>query len=99
MQERDFQSDEHFARRFTDSELSNKPYGPFRILQDFQRPGIFREQAQAVLNEFGNQEFWQKEAVDWLVLLQKNKKIQIPEALSQKLYQLGFSRETIEQAL
>ena len=29
----------------------------------------------------------------------KKQKIQTPEALSQKLYQLGFSRETIEQAL
>ena len=31
--------------------------------------------------------------------LQKNKKIQTSEALSQKLYQRGFSRETIEHAL
>ena len=99
MQERDFQSDERFARRFTESKLSNKPYGPFKILQDLQRRGISREQAQAVLNEFGNQGFWLKKAVDCLVLLQKNKKIQTTEALSQKLYQRGFSRETIEHAL
>ena len=50
MQERDFQSDERFARRFTESKLSNKPYGPFKILQDLQRHGILPEQAQAVLN-------------------------------------------------
>ena len=50
MQEHDCQSDERFARRFTESKLSNKPYGPFKILQDLQRCGIFREQAQAVLN-------------------------------------------------
>ena len=97
MQERDFQSDERFARRFTESKLANKPYGPFKILHDLQRRGIYREQAQAVLNEFGNQGFWLKKAVDCLVLLQK--KIQTPEALSQKLYQRGFSRETIEHAL
>ena len=40
-----------------------------------------------------------KKAVDCLVLLLKNKKIQTPEALSQKLYQRGFSWETIEDAL
>ena len=99
MQERDFQSDERFARRFTESKLSNKPYGPFKILQDLQRRDIFREQVQAVLNEFGNHGFWLKKAVDCLVLLQKNKKILTPETLSQKLYQRGFSRETIEHAL
>ena len=33
MQERDFQSDERFARSFTESKLSNKPCGPFNILQ------------------------------------------------------------------
>ena len=99
MQERDFQSDERFARHFTESKLANKPYGPFKILRDLQRRGIYREQAQAVLNEFGNQGFWLKKAVDCLVLLQKNKKIQTPEALSQKLYQRGFSWETIEHAL
>ena len=33
------------------------------------------------------------------MLLQKNKKIQTPEALSQKLYQRGFSWKTIEHAL
>ena len=81
------------------SKLSNKPYGPFKILQDLQRRDIFREQVQAVLHEFGNLRFWLKKAVDCLVLLQKNKKIQTPEALSQKLYQRGFSWETIEHAL
>ena len=99
MQERDFQSEERFARCFTESKLANKPYGPFKILQDLQRRGISREQAEAVLNEFGNQGFWLKKAVDYLVLLQKYKKIQTPEALSQKLYQRGFPRETIEHAL
>jgi len=97
MQKRDFQSDERFARNFTESKLSNKPYGPFKISQDLQRRGITREQAQAVLNEFGNQEFWIKKAVECLLLLQK--KIQTPEALSQKLYQRGFSRETIKHAM
>lgn len=99
MQERDFQSDERFARRFTESKLTNKPYGPFKILQDLQRRGIYSEQAQVVLNEFGSQGFWLKKAVDCLVQLQKNKKIQTTEALSQKLYQRGFSWETIEHAL
>ena len=66
MQERDFQSDERFARRFTESKLSNKPYGPFKILQDLQRRGIFREHAQAVLNEFGDQGFWlKKQSTAW----------------------------------
>ena len=63
MQECDFQSDERFARRFTESKLLNKPYGPLKILQGLQSRGIIREQAQAVLKEFGNQEYWLKKAV------------------------------------
>ena len=99
MQERDFQSDERFSKRFVESKLANNPHGPYRILQDLQRRGISREQAQVVLNEFGNQGFWLQKVIDCLVLLQKNKKIQTPETLSQKLYQRGFSRGTIEHAL
>ena len=99
MQEHDFQRDERFARRFMELKLANKPQGPFKILQDLQNRGISYEQAQAVLNEFGNHGFWLKKAVDCLVHLQKNNKMQTPEALSQKLYQRGFSWETIEHAL
>ena len=99
MQEHDFQSDERFARRFTESKLANKPQGPFKILQDLQNHGISHEQAHAVLNKFGNDGFWLKKAVDCLERLQINNKKQTTEALSKKLYQRGFSWETIEHAL
>ena len=99
MQESDFQSDERFTRRFVESKLTNKPQGPFKILQDLQNRGISNELAQTVLNELSDQDIWLKKAVECLLRIQKNTKIQTQAALSQKLYQRGFAWETIEQAL
>ena len=99
MQESDFQSDERFTRRFVESKLTNKPQGPFKILQDLQNRGISNEQAQPVLNELSDQDIWLKKAVECLARIQKIAKIQTQAALSQKLYQRGFAWETIEQAL
>jgi regulatory protein len=99
MQESDFQSDERFTRRFVESKLTNKPQGPFKILQDLQNRGISNKLAQTVLNELSDQDIWLKKAVECLVRIQKNTKIQTQAALSQKLYQRGFAWETIEQAL
>ena len=99
MQESDFQSDERFTRRFVESKLTNKPQGPFKILQELQNRGISNELAQTVLNELSDQDIWLKKAVECLARLQKNAKIQTQAALSQKLYQGGFAWETIEQAL
>ena len=99
MQESDFQSDERFTRRFVESKLTNKPQGPFKILQDLRNRGISNELAQTVLNELSDQDIWLKKAVECLARIQKNTKIQTQAALSQKLYQRGFSLETIEQAL
>ena len=99
MQESDFQSDERFTRRFVESKLTNKPQGPFKILQDLQTRGISNELAETVLNELSDQDLWLKKAVECLIHLQKNKIIQTQASLCQKLYQRGFSWETIEQAL
>ena len=99
MQESDFQSDERFTRRFVESKLTNKPQGPFKILQDLQNRGISNELAQTVLNELSDQDIWVKKAVECLACIQKNAKIQTQAALSQKLYHRGFAWETIEQAL
>ena len=99
MQESDFQSDERFTRCFVESKLTNKPQGPFKILQDLQNLGISNELAQTVLNELSDQDIWLKKAVECLARIQKNAKIQTQAALSQKLYQRGFAWETIEQAL
>jgi regulatory protein len=99
MQESDFQSDERFTRRFVESKLTNKPRGPFKILQDLQNRGISNELAQMVLNELCDQDIWLKKAVECLARIQKNAKIQTQAALSQKLYQRGFAWETIVQAL
>ena len=99
MQESDFQSDERFTRRFVESKLTNKPRGPFKILQDLQNRGISNELAQTVLNELSDQDIWVKKAVECLACIQKNAKIQTQATLSQKLYHRGFAWETIEQAL
>ena len=99
MQESDFQSDERFTRRFVESKLTNKPQGPFKILQDLQNRGISNELAQTVLNELSDQDIWLKKAVECLARIQKNAKIQTQASLSQKLYQRGFAWETIDQAL
>jgi regulatory protein len=99
MQESDFQIDERFTRRFVESKLTNKPRGPFKILQDLQNRGISNELAQTVLNELSDQDIWVKKAVECLACIQKNAKIQTQAALSQKLYHRGFAWETIEQAL
>ena len=99
MQESDFQSDERFTRLFLESKLTNKPQGPFKILQDLQIRGISNELAQTVLNELSDQDLWLKKAVEYLIRIQKYKKKQTQASLSQKLYQRGFSWETIEQAL
>jgi regulatory protein len=99
LQESDFQSDERFTRCFVESKLTNKPQGPFKILQDLQNRGISNELAQTVLNELSDQDIWLKKAVECLVRIQKNTKIHTQAALSQKLYQRGFAWETIEQAL
>ena len=99
MQKRDFQSDERFTNRFVESKLANNPHGPYRILQDLQNRGISRELSQTILSELGNQELWLKKAAECLERLHTKGKKQTPAALSQKLYQRGFSWEIIEQAL
>ena len=99
MQESDFQSDERFTRRFVESKLTNKPQGPFKILQDLQNRGISREMSEEILNKLGNQELWLKKALKCLERLHKKGKKQTPAVLNQKLYQRGFSWETIELAL
>ena len=99
MQERDFQSDERFTNRFVESKLANNPHGPYRILQDLQNRGISREMSDEILNKLGNQELWLKKALKCLERLHKKGKEQTPAVLNQKLYQRGFSWETIELAL
>jgi len=99
MQERDFQSDERFTNRFVESKLANNPHGPYRILQDLQNRGISREMSEKILNKLGNQELWLKKALKYLERLHKKGKKQTPAVLNQKLYQRGFSWETIELAL
>jgi len=99
MEERDFQNDERFTNRFVESKLANNPHGPYRILQDLQNRGISREMSEEILNKLGNQELWLKKALKCLERLHKKGKKQTPAVLNQKLYQRGFSWETIELAL
>jgi regulatory protein len=99
MQESDFQSDERFTNRFVESKLANNPHGPYRILQDLQNRGISREMSDEILKKLGNQELWLKKALKYLERLHKKGKEQTPAVLNQKLYQRGFSWETIELAL
>jgi len=99
MQERDFQSDGRFTNRFVESKLANNLHGPYRILQDLQNRGISREMSDEILNKLGNQELWLKKALKCMERLHKKGKEQTPAVLNQKLYQRGFSWETIELAL
>ena len=99
MQEKGFQSDDRFARQYVESKLANKSHGPLKILAELFNRGISREQANLVLNELGDQELWLKKSIECLEKFQKKGKTLTPQTLSQKLYQKGFTWETIEKAV
>jgi len=99
MQEKGFQSDDRFARQYVESKLANKSHGPVKILAELFNRGIPSEQANLVLNELGDQELWLKKSIECLEKIQKKKKSLTPQTLSQKLYQQGFTWETIEKAV
>jgi len=99
MQEKGFQSDDRFARQYVESKLAYKSHGPLKILAELFNRGIPREQANLVLNELGNQDLWLKKSILCLEKIQKKGKTLTPQTLSQKLYQKGFTWETIEKAV
>ena len=99
MQEKGFQSDDRFARQYVESKLVNKSHGPLKILAELFNRGIPREQANLVLNELGDQELWLKKSIECLERIQKKGKTLTTQTLSQKLYQQGFTWETIEKAV
>ena len=99
MQEKGFQSDARFARQYVESKLANKSHGPLKILAGLFDRGIPKEQANLVLNELGHQELWLKKSIECLEKIQKKEKTLTPQVLSQKLYQQGFTWETIEKAI
>ena len=99
MQKKSFQSDDRFARQYVESKLANKSHGPLKILAELFNRGIPREQANLVLNELGNQKLWLKKSIECLEKIQKKGKTLTPQTLSQKLYQKGFTWETIEKAV
>ena len=98
MQEKSFQSDDRFARQYVESKLANKSHGPIKILAELFYRGITREQANLVLNELGNQELWLEKSIECLEKIQKKGKNLTPQVLSHKLYQQGYTWETIEKA-
>ena len=98
MQEKSFQSDDRFARQYVESKLANKSHGPLKILAELFNRGISREQANLVLNELGNQELWLEKSIECLEKIQKKGKNLTPQVLSHKLYQQGYTWETIEKA-
>ena len=99
MKEKGFQSDDRFTRKYVESKLANKSYGPLKIIAGLFKRGISREQANLVLNELGDQELWLKKSIQCLEKIKKKGKTHTPHVLSQKLYQQGFTWETIEQAV
>jgi len=99
MQVKSFQSDDRFARQYVESKLANKSHGPLKILAGLFDRGIPKEQANLVLNELGHQELWLKKSIECLEKIQKKEKTLTPQTLSQKLYQQGFTWETIEKAV
>ena len=98
MQEKGFQSDDRFARQYVESKLANKSHGPLKILAGLFNRGIPREQANLVLNELGDQELWLRKSIECLEKIQKKGKNLTPQVLSHKLYQQGYTWETIEKA-
>ena len=99
IQKKSFQSDDRFARQYVESKLANKSHGPLKILAELFNRGIPREQANLVLNELGDQELWLKKSIECLEKIQKKGKTLTPQVLSHKLYQQGFTWETIEKAV
>ena len=99
MQEKGFQSDDRFARQYVVSKLANKSHGPLKILDGLFNRGIPREQANLVLNELGNQELWLEKSIECLEKIKKKGKNHTPQVLSHKLYQHGYTWETIEKAV
>ena len=99
MQEKGFQSDDRFTRQYVESKLANKSHGPLKILAELFNRGIPREQANLVLNELGNQDLWLKKSILCLEKIQKKGKNLTPQGLSHKLYQQGYTWETIEKAV
>jgi len=99
MQEKGFQSDDRFARQYVESKLANKSHGPVKILVELFNRGIPSDQANLVLNELGDQELWLKKSIKCLEKIQKKEKTLTSQTLSQKLYQQGFTWETIEKAV
>ena len=57
------------------------------------------EQANLVLIELGDQELWLKKSIECLEKIKKKGKPTRPQVLSHKLYQQGFTWETIEKAV
>ena len=99
MQEKGFQSDDRFARQYVESKLANKSHGPLKILAELFNRGISTEQANLVLNEIGDQELWLKKSIECLEKIHKKGKPPTPQVVSHKLYQQGFTWETIEKAV
>jgi len=99
MQEKGFQSDDRFTRQYVESKLENKSHGPLKIIADLFNRGIPREKAKLVLNELGDQELWLKKSIQCLEKIHKKGKTLTLQTLSQKLYQKGFTWETIEKSV
>ena len=99
MQEKGFQSDDRFVRQYVESKLANKSHGPLKILSELFNRGIPREQANLILNELGDQTLWLKKSIQCLEKFHKKGKNLTPQLLSHKLYQQGFTWETIEKAV
>ena len=99
MQVKGFQSDDRFARQYVESKLANKSHGPLKILSGLFNRGIPREQANLVLNELGDQELWLIKSIECLEKIQKKGKTLTLQTSCQKLYQKGFTWETIEKAV
>jgi len=99
MQDKGFQSDDRFARQYVESKLASKSHGPLKILAGLFNRGIPREQANLILNELGDQELWLRKSIECLEKIQKKGGDLTPQILSHKLYQQGFTWETIEKAV
>ncbi len=99
MKDRGFQSDDRFARLFVESRLGKRKHGPFLILAELRERGISKDLAQSVLEELADPEFWLARVQQNLEELMQTGKFVNRAKLGQKLFQRGFPRDLIEEAL
>ncbi|MGK5091720.1 RecX family transcriptional regulator [Deltaproteobacteria bacterium TL4] len=100
LQEKNLQCDLRFAQAFVESKTSQKSCGPYWLLAELQKRGVSREIAEKATKAKDDPELWLRNAQKLLEHLSRSsQKKTSKQELWKKLYQRGFPREIIEDAL